>query len=387
MFNDIYPTFSGGAAVTFTMKRQITRFEVKCEDTAEQSAQETTSQSVLEEQGDIVAKQKTGDDKAAIESEQKTEEASEKNEVLKRNLVIDDTEKEESKEIILDEAKWVQADEPEKASDVEDPTVKDQKEEEQETTEKPNVQHKPEQKAVKTKNCENYEFGAPEQESKTEGETAETADAEPEVESEGEKMKMPLVEPQATIHKQTSVTDTEKQEDKQDMLGGTETETKAENSSSSSEGSGDTTVHAEQTADTDENSKHALEEIKDEPEEDQKETECTGEQEKTVVLDTSDKLDEGKTVNDNLIDEERIGVSEEEKKGTDDVEVGNTEKSYIQDNEDEAGDAEMFRDDKVEDEDPPFEGKVDEKVKDAEIAEDKDNPEGKIGRASCRERV
>ena len=377
MFNDIYPTFSGGAAVTFTMKRQITRFEVKCEDTAEQSAQETTSQSVLEEQGDIVAKQKTGDDKAAIESEQKTEEASEKNEVLKRNLVIDDTEKEESKEIILDEAKWVQADEPEKASDVEDPTVKDQKEEEQETTEKPNVQHKPEQKAVKTKNCENYEFGAPEQESKTEGETAETADAEPEVESEGEKMKMPLVEPQATIHKQTSVTDTEKQEDKQDMLGGTETETKAENSSSSSEGSGDTTVHAEQTADTDENSKHALEEIKDEPEEDQKETECTGEQEKTVVLDTSDKLDEGKTVNDNLIDEERIGVSEEEKKGTDDVEVGNTEKSYIQDNEDEAGDAEMFRDDKVEDEDPPFEGKVDEKVKDAEIAEDKDNPEGK----------
>ena len=49
----------------------------------------------------------------------------------------------------------------------------------------------------------------------------------------------------------------------------------------------------------------------------------------------------------------------------------------MQDNEDKAGDAEMVRDDKVEDEDPPFEGKVEEKVKDAEIAEDKDNPEGK----------
>ncbi|XP_062308441.1 glutamate-rich protein 3 isoform X1 [Osmerus eperlanus] len=370
---------TGGAAVTFTMKRQITQFEVKCEDTAEQSEQEVTLQSVLEEQGDIVAKQKTEDDEA--ESEQKTEEGSEKNEVLKMNPVIDDTEKEESKEIILDEAMGVQADEPAKASDVEDTTVKDQKEEEQETTEKADVQHEPEQKTVETTNWENSEFVAPEQESKTEVETAETADAEPEVKSEVEKIKaMPLVEPQATIHKQTSVTDTENQEDKQDMLGGTKTETIAENSSSSSEGSGDTTVHAEQTADTDENSKHALEEIKDEPEggveqvikEDQKGTELTGEQEKTVELDTSDKLDEDETVNDNLINEEGIGVSEEENKGTDDVEVGDTEKSDIQDNEDKAGDAEMVRD-----EDPPFEGKVEEKVKDAEVAEDKDNPEGK----------
>ncbi|XP_064789011.1 glutamate-rich protein 3 [Oncorhynchus masou masou] len=357
-------------AGAFTLERQISTEEVKCEESS-LSAQEMTSQSAAEGK-EVGTELKEEEEDGAPESEQITEETSgvteAKEEDPKASPETDDQEEADSKVETKgkeegeenkgnqedDEAVDLQAGEPAKASD--SVTIKEQQEEK--NTADPDIPPSESEEMKSTKD----ESSAPEEPgSKTEIETAVTDEAGTEVaESEAVEMKAkPIADSESHSHKEMPITDKERQGDgEEDTVGGTETEVTADNSSSVSEKSGDTTVCAEKTAE-------GAEKCEDAPGETEAKLESdTGEAMKEDRLEKEAGPDEvgGETTTEDKASDkvENDFAQIEEGKVKDGEKTGNDKKEEKQETE-EVNTGEAKRD-----EEKVSEGKVDRSEKDGE---------------------
>ncbi|XP_029562319.1 glutamate-rich protein 3 [Salmo trutta] len=353
-------------AGAFTLERQISTEEVKCEESS-LSAQEITSQSAAEGKKVGTELRKEEED-GAPESEQITEETSgvteEKEEDPKDSPETDDQEetgskvetkgKEEGEETKgnqeEDEAVDLQADEPAKASD----SVTSKEQQEEKTTADPDI---PPSESEEMKSTKDDASSAPEEPaSKTEIETAVTGEAGTEVaESEAE----PIADSESHSLKEMSITDKDRQGDEEeDTVGGTETEVTADNSSSVSEKSGDTTVCAGKTAEGAEKSEDA-----------------PGETEAKLESDTGEAMKEDRLEKEAGQDEAG-GETTTEDKASDKVEndFAQTEEGKVKDGEKTGNDKKEEKEETEEvntgeakrDEEKVSEGKVDRSEKDGE---------------------
>ncbi|CDQ72481.1 unnamed protein product [Oncorhynchus mykiss] len=357
-------------AGAFTLERQISTEEVKCEESS-LSAQEITSQSAAEGK-EVGTELKEEEEDGAPESEQITEETSgvteAKEEDPKASPETDDQEEADSKVETKgkeegeetkgnqeeDEAVDLQAGEPAKASD----SVTSKEQQEEKNTADPDIPPSESEEMKSTKD----ESSAPEEPgSKTEIETAVTDEAGTEVaESEAVEMKAkPIADSESHSHKEMPITDRDRQGDgEEDTVGGTEIEVTADNSSSVSEKSGDTTVCAEKTAEGAEKSEDAPGETDAKLESDTGEAMKEDKREKEAG---PDEVGGETTTEDKASDKvEKYFAQIEEGKVKDGETTGNDKKEEKQETE-EVNTGEAKRD-----EEKVSEGKVDRSEKDGE---------------------